>query len=184
MLMVGSLTDCVRARGDHGGVRGWNVVSLVAGFVLALGATAGADDHVSMLDVRDHDLTLDNRWPGVPAWHGLKLEDQIVDRLSEISNRATDRVDVLCHDMIGLHVDARSQRARLHVGGGDSHYLSLRVDSDWHFVDGKARVQARLQLALAGHVMDVHLPDFDLSTDSYHGTQMVDVNVPLIERRF
>jgi hypothetical protein len=175
--MVGSLTDRVGHCSDHGRVRGWIVVS-----VLALGATARADD----LGMAGHDrgLTLETRWPSVPAWHGLALEDQMVDRLSEISNRATDRVDLLCHDMLGLHLDARAGRARLRFGGGNTHYLALRVDSDWHFIDGKARVQANLQLAVAGHVTEVHLPDFDLSTDSYHGVQMVDVNVPLIERRF
>jgi hypothetical protein len=181
MAMVGSLTERARRRGHHGGVRGCIVVAL-----LTLGPAAHADDAQQQLSLRSDapQLRLDARWPGVPAWHGLSEDAKLVERLTAIGNRVGDHIDELSHDWIGLHVDGRGQRARLRFGGGDTHYLAFHVDSDWHFVDGKARVQARLQLALAGHVVDVHLPDFDVSTDSYHGTQMVDVNVPLLERRF
>jgi hypothetical protein len=147
------------------------------------GASAWAPARADELQ-RERQVALDTQWPGLPAWHGLKLEDQIVDRLSELGNRAGDHLDTMSHDWIKLHVDGRAQRAHLHFGGGNSHYLSLQVDSDWHFADGKARVQARLELGLAGHTLDVKIPDVDLKPDSYHGTQMVDVNVPLLERRF
>ena len=151
--------------------------------ILLVASAASADDRTAAT-TEDHMIALEERWPSLPAGHGLKLEDQIVDRLSDIGNHVGDHLDVLSHDCIGLHVDGRGQRARLRFGGGDAHYLSLHIDSNWHFIDGKARVQARLQLGLAGHVLDVQLPDFDLSTDSYHGAQMVDVNVPLFERKF
>ena len=72
----------------------------------------------------------------------------------------------------------------MRIGGGNVHYLQFRVDSDWHFAEGKARVAARVQLALAGHELDVQLPAMDLSTDNYHGEPMVQVNVPLLERHF
>jgi hypothetical protein len=86
--------------------------------------------------------------------------------------------------MIGLRVDARGQRCRLRLGGGSSHYLTFRIDSDWLFSEGKARVNAKVELGLAGHVVDLKLPAMDLSQDSYHGVQLVQVNVPLLERRF
>jgi len=46
--------------------------------------------------------------------------------------------------------------------------------------DGKARVAAKLDLGLAGHSLELKLPAMDLSQDSYHGTQLVQINVPLL----
>jgi hypothetical protein len=185
-VMVGSLTE--RSRG-HGHDRGVTIAiarsGCGAGIVLAAMwvGTAAADDRV-MVSTDEHQVTLETRWPSVPLEHGLKLEDKMVDRLSEIGSRVGDHLDAMSHDCIGLSFDARRGHARLRFGGGDTHFLSLHIDSNWHFIDGKARVQARLQLGLAGHMLDLQLPDFDVRTDSYHGAQMVDVNVPLFERKF
>jgi hypothetical protein len=132
----------------------------------------------------DEAAPMEHIWPTLPTYRGLSLEDQIVDHLSEIGNVLGNRLDMLSHDMIGLHVDGRGQRARLRVGTGTGHYLTLRFDSDWHFADGRARVNARVKLGLYGHVVDFKLPAMDVSTDSYHGESMVQVNVPLLERHF
>jgi hypothetical protein len=124
------------------------------------------------------------RWPSPPADHSLPTGDVVVDHLSDLGNVLGRHMDKLSHDMIGLHVDGRGQRARLRLGGGNPHYLTFRVDSEWLFSDGKARVNCKLQLALAGHEIDFKLPAMDLTEDSYHGVQLVQVNVPLLERRF
>jgi hypothetical protein len=130
------------------------------------------------------DVVLDQRWPALPSDHSLSAEDVVVDNLSELGNVFGRHMDRLSHDMIGLHVDGRGQRARLRLGGGNPHYLTFRIDSDWLFAEGKARINCKVQLALAGHEIDFKLPAMDLSEDSYHGVQLVQVNVPLLERRF
>ena len=145
---------------------------LTLAMVLLAATTASADDALS------------SRWPSVPKDTLPPIEDVMIDHLSDIGNHVGDRLDELSHDLIGLHVDGRGQRARLRLGGGNPHYLTFKLDSDWLFSDGKARVNARLELGLAGHVLDLKLPAMDLSQDSYHGVQLVQVNVPLLERRF
>ena len=60
----------------------------------------------------------------------------------------------------------------------------MRIDSDWLFADGKARVATKLDLGIAGHEMELKLPAMEMSQDSYHGTGLVQVNVPLLERTF
>jgi hypothetical protein len=132
----------------------------------------------------DDAAPMEHMWPAMPSAHMLSLEDQITDHLSAIGNLLGDHIDFLSHDFIGLHVDGRGQRARLRVGAGNAHYLTFRFDSDWHFADGKARVNARVHLGLAGHEIDMKLPAMDLTTDSYHGESMVTVNIPVLEKHF
>lgn len=130
------------------------------------------------------DETLDQRWPSVPESHLLTLEDQIVDHLSELGNALGGDLDRLSHDLIDLRVDGRHQRARLRVGGGDLHYLTFSIDTAWHFADGKAHIQGHLDVGVKDHLLRVVLPEMDLVQDSYRGERLVQVNVPLIYRRF
>jgi hypothetical protein len=145
-------------------------IALVVG--LALPQLARADDDAA------------KRWPSIPVDHSLSESDRMIDNLSEIGNRLGRHMDTLSHDLFTFKVDGRGQRARLRVGGGNAHYLEFRIDSDWLFSDGKARINAKVQLGIAGHEVDLKLPTMDLSQDSYHGEQLVQVNVPLLERRF
>lgn len=168
MRMVGVLTEPRAARGDHHGVGRLALVLVVGSSSVAL-----ADD-----------VVMDQRWPAVPLDHRLTLEDQITDHLTDLGNAVGGQLDLLSHDLMGLHVDGRANRARLRLGGGNVHYLTFRIDSDWHFGEGKARVKARLELGLAGHVLELKLPDMEVIPDSYRGDRVVDINVPLLERRF
>ncbi len=127
---------------------------------------------------------MDHRWPGLPDDKGLTLEERITDHLTEIGNLLGARVNHLSDHLLSLRVDGRRNRARLAFGGGNAHYLEFKVDSDWLFADGKAHVQAKLELGLLGHKMSVELPDMDLSRDSYAGQDMVTVNVSVLQRRF
>ena len=127
---------------------------------------------------------LDRLWPTVPVDHAKPLEDVVVDNLSDLGNHFGDGLDQLSHDLIGLHVDGRGQRARLRLGTGTGHYLSFKLDSDWLFSDGKARINATVELGIGSHELELKLPPMDVSEDSYHGIQLVEVNIPLLERRF
>jgi hypothetical protein len=162
---------------------------ITCAFVLVTSGIATADQatqiNASSINVDNVDMVeMTHRWPSLPQDTGLSLEDQITDHLSELGNLVGSHMTFLSHDMFGLHIYGRQNRARLRVGGGDARYLEFRLDSDWLFADGKARIHAKVDLGIAGHMLHVELPDMDLSEDSYHGTQLVQVNVPLLERRF
>ena len=143
--------------------------------VVGLTSVAAADDPTTS--------GLDRRWPTIPD-EKLSIEDRITDHLTEMGNSIADHMNKLSDHMLSLHVDGRRNRARLAFGGGNAHYLEFKVDSDWLFADGKAHVQAKLELGLLGHKMDIELPNMDLSRDSYGGQDMVTVNVSVLQRRF
>ena len=120
----------------------------------------------------------------VPAWHGLTMDQRITDHLTDLGNAVGRHLDLLTDDLVRLRVDGRANRASLRVGGGDARYLSLHLATDWHFVGDVAEVYARLQIGVAGHKLDLALPEVELSSDSYRGQQGVVVDVPLLQRRF
>lgn len=125
----------------------------------------------------------DTLWPKLPKDHDLSVDDRMVDNLSDWTNRVMGaHLDKMSHDLVALHVDMRAGRARLRFGMGDGRLLKFKFDSDWHFVDGKARMTAKLDLGVSGHMLHVDVPAVDVSTDSYRGQDLVQVNVPLLQR--
>jgi hypothetical protein len=118
------------------------------------------------------------------AWHGLTMDQRITDHLTDLGNLVGRHLDLLTDDMVALRVDGRANRAWLRVGGGDARYLSLHLATDWHFVGNVAEVYARLQVGVAGHKLDLALPEVELSGDSYRGRDAVVIDVPLLQRRF
>jgi hypothetical protein len=142
--------------------------------VLAGSAGASADPAV----------LLASRWPAVPEGHGLSLEDQITDRLTQLGNELGRHLDLLSHDMFQLTVDGRHRHAHVRIGGGDGELLALRVDGDIQFEDVNAHVQARLDLALHGHAVHLELPAFEMAPADYRGDRGVEVRLPLFLRKF
>ena len=126
----------------------------------------------------------DRLWPKVPEDHSLSLEQQIEDRITEIGTELGTHLGGLSHDMVGLEVDGRGQRARLRVGGGNVHYLTFRMDTKWNFADGKARVATSLDLGLAGREIHVELPDVEMVPSTLGNENYVELRLPLWERRF
>lgn len=131
----------------------------------------------------DPDL-LERRWPSLPADHAESEEDVITDHLSELGNTLGKQMTKLSDQLIGIRVDGRAQRARLRVGTGTGHYLAFKLDSDWFFSNGKARINARVQLGLAGHEVALQLPAMEMEPTSYHGEDGVMLKLPLFERRW
>lgn len=126
------------------------------------------------------DTLVDRAWPAVPEGHQLTLDQQIRDRISEIGNRLGQHLDTLSRDVVWLHVDGRTQRAYLRIGGGHTHYLNFDVA----FADGMARVATHVDLTVAGHQIDLKLPDFEMVPTSFNGERYVELRLPLLERRF
>lgn len=132
----------------------------------------------------DPTVLLASRWPAVPAGHGLSLEDEITDRLTQLGNELCHHLDLLSHDMFQLTIDGRHRHAHVRLGGGDAERLSLRLDGDIQFDDINAHVHARLDLALRGHAVHLELPAFEMSPAEYRGDRGVEVRLPLFARQF
>jgi hypothetical protein len=173
--------------------------ALAIATVLAASPAARADEHTVLLaDARvtqlavapsllahldDPDL-LERRWPALPNDRAESEEDVITDHLSALGNVLGKHMTLLSDQMFGLHVDGRAQRAKLRLGTGTGHYLAFKLDSDWYFSDGKARISARVQLGLAGHEVALQLPAMEMEPTSYHGEDGVMLKLPLFERRW
>lgn len=196
MLSVTALTDRSVRTGDH---RGMGRGALALATLLAASPAARADEHTvlradstvtklaaapGLLAHLDERELLERRWPALPSDQAESEEDVITDHLSALGNALGKRMTLLSDQMFGLHVDGRAQRARLRLGTGTGHYLAFKLDSDWYFSDGKARISARVKLGLAGHELALQLPAMEMEPTSYHGEDGVMLNLPLFERRW
>jgi hypothetical protein len=167
MRMVGALTDRGSTPFHTGSVR-----IIIVGAMLLSSAVASAD------------LAVDHVWPAVPAGHEISMEDQLTSRIDEWSNQMGRHLDNMSHDMVALRFDAFHNHAHMRVGGGDEHYLSLHIDGDFVFHDGLADVNARVDLAIHGHSMQLELPNFEMVPSSYGDNRYVEIRVPFFKRRF
>lgn len=153
------------------------VASVALVTVAALAAPAFADhslEHVVLAD----------RWREVPQSRRLKLSSQIVDEVTELGNLIGTGMNELSDDMLGLKFDGHRRRAKFRIGTGQGQYLRFRLESDWHFTQGKARIAAKVQLGIGSHQLNIELPDMEMVPASYRGERGVEVRVPLFERRW
>ena len=142
--------------------------------LLAPAAHADGDLHIALSD----------RWHEVPASKRLKLSQQITDELTELGNFIGSHVNVLSDDICGIKFDGRRRYARIRLGTGEGELLRFKLDSDWHFTNGKARIQARLALGVGKHQFNLELPDMEMVPASYRGERGVEVRLPLFERKW
>lgn len=150
--------------------------ALLIAVTMMLSSTARADDDIQ--------LALSDRWREVPPSQRLRLSDQITDQLTELGNFIGTHVNVLSDDILMMKFDGRRRYARIRFGTGEDTYLRFKFDSDWYFAQGKARVQARLDLGVGSHQFHLELPDVDMVPASYRGDRGVEVRLPLFERRW
>jgi hypothetical protein len=129
-------------------------------------------------------VSMSERWHDVPKGKGLKLSVQIIDEVTELGNLIGHGMNELSDDAIGLKFDGRKRRAKLRVGTGEGQYLRFRLESDWHFTQGKARIAAKLQLGIGDHQWNIELPDMEMSPASYRGERGVEIRVPIFERKW
>lgn len=140
---------------------------------LALSDAAHADDLYERL------------WPDVPQSGRLSLSQQITDQLTELGNTLGTHLDMLSAGELGLRFDGRRRRARLRIGSSDTErYLVFRLASDIHFTHGIARVQARLDLGIGEHLVQLELPDFEMAPTEVRGERGVEIRLPLFKREF
>jgi hypothetical protein len=125
----------------------------------------------------------DERWPEPPR-QDLQLDQQLVDRMTELGNRAAEHLELASRESVGLRIDGRHQSAHLRLLAGKARYLTLRMDEDIHVQDGVARVSSRVDLAVRGHSVHVDMPDVEVLPDAYQDSHYVEIRVPLYERRW
>jgi hypothetical protein len=123
-------------------------------------------------------------WYREPAARQSDMSQQIVDQLTELGNQLGYHLDLLSLDLIALRVDGRRRRVHLGVAAGERGFLSFQLGGDFHFVDGLARVTTRIDLAIAGHTLELELPEVELAPASYRGERGVEVRLPIVNRRF
>ncbi len=163
-------------------------------WTLALSATATwsataayaetAPEPTPVVPLVDPGFRLDDQWPAPPPDLDEPLDQHMLDRVSEISNRAVRNVDMLSHQTVAVRIDARGQRAHLRFAAGSDHYLRFRMDEDIHIGDGEARIASRMDLTLHGRNLHIDVPDVEMLPDEYEGSHYVEVRVPLFERRW
>ena len=114
----------------------------------------------------------------------VSLSHQLKEKMTIFSDEVGLRLSEVTVNLMDLRYDAFTNQAKFHLGGGDPERFALRLDSDVQFSGGSARVQSRLQLGVAGHSLDVEVPDFEVVPRSEKGERFVEVRVPLIYTRF
>lgn len=133
------------------------------------------------------DELVQHRWPNVPSGHHLSLSEQITERLTDIGNRFGEHLDLLSQDMFQLKVDGRRRRAHIRLGGGGGEaddLFTFRIDGEIQFDDLNARVEAHIDLGFHDHLLRLELPAFQVQADEYRGEYGVQLEVPVIEKRF
>lgn len=130
------------------------------------------------------EVALGERWHDVPSRPRLRLSVQITDELTELGNLIGTSMNELSDDIVGLTFDGRRRRAKLRLGTGEGALLRFRLDSDWHFTQGRARIVARLQLGIGDRQWNVELPDMEMAPTSYRGDRGVEIRIPFFERRW
>ncbi len=120
--------------------------------------------------------------PAIGPRVGLSKRIQL--NLNEYGNDFGLELGELTLGLVQMRFDIEKRDARLHLGGGNADSFQLQIDSYVMVRRSQARVQARLDLAVAGHGFALELPDFDLSTASVSGERAVAFSIPFLEGSF
>ncbi len=114
----------------------------------------------------------------------LKLSVAIKTNLNQYSNLAAFQLGEMTLGMVDMRFDLQKKRGRVNLGGGDPNVFRLHIDSNVILGKGRARVQAKVDLAIAGMRWQVDIPDVDLDSESVSGERAVTLTLPLIEGNF
>ena len=144
------------------------LVVLVGG-VVVLAASAHADDPEVLTPIPK----------GKPSFR-----EQMELRLTELGTSVDGHLRALTLDTVQFKLDGRTRRARLRFAGGDSGFLSLKLESNIHFRHGAAAIDTALQVGIAGHAVRLELPKFEVVPRSYLGERYVEIRVPVIHGSF
>ena len=114
----------------------------------------------------------------------FSLSTRIWGSVNDYSNETAVRLHALTLGLVDMKFDLHKKRARFNLGGGDPKAFRLCLDSNIVIGEGKAHVQAQLDLALAGYQMQIEIPDIDLHSESVSGKRAYVLSMPLVTQRF
>ena len=114
----------------------------------------------------------------------LKLSVAIKANLNQYSNQVAMELGDMTMGLLDMRFDLQNKRARVNFGGGDPESFRLHVDSDVLIGKGRARIQAKVDLAIAGIRWEIEVPDVDLDTESVSGERAVMLTLPFVEGNF
>jgi len=116
--------------------------------------------------------------------HGRSFSQQVADQLTALGAEFDRHLATLSRSTLGLRIDGRRRRARVHVVAGDHATFGLTVDGDIQFRAGAAEVAARLDLTLGGRQLSLDVPRLDLVPRSWDGERYLEVRLPLLRGTF
>lgn len=124
-------------------------------------------------------------WPQAPINQRLTISQEIADAFTELGNSVNQHVGELSDGRFGITFDGRRRRAFVRIDATTTdRYLVFHLSSDVHFTQGVARITAKLSFGIAGHVVDVELPDVEMAPAEYRGDRGVEIRLPLFKRHF
>ena len=80
----------------------------------------------------------------------LKLSAAVKANVNQYTNQAAFELGEMTMGILDMRFDLQTKRGRVNFGGGDPGLFRLHIDSDVLIGKGKARVQAKVDLAIAG----------------------------------
>jgi hypothetical protein len=149
---------------------------LAAGIALAICASVRA--------AHADPVALTVRWASPPPSRAPSLEDQLTDKLTELTNQLGAHLAFLSHAAVQLTTDCRHRRAHLALGAGTGERFAFHLTGDLQLDDLTAHVQTRLDLSIAGHALQLALPTVDVSPATFRGERGVSLQLPLLARAF
>jgi hypothetical protein len=120
-----------------------------------------------------------------PALPPVKsMSDRMLDNLTLVSNDLALHLNTVTFNIMNVTFDIRRSMAHVRIGGGDANRVRLVVDGDIFINDDYARIDAAIQLAVAGHKLSLDLPAVDMVPRSMAGETWVEVRLPLLRGNF
>ncbi len=114
----------------------------------------------------------------------FSLSTRIWGSVNDYSNETALRFRELTLGLVDMKFDLQKKRGRFNLGGGNPEAFRLYLGSNIVIGEGKAHVQAQLDLALAGYQMQIEIPDIDLHSESVSGQRAYVLSMPLVTQRF
>ncbi|MGE0547727.1 MAG: hypothetical protein AB7R00_11750 [Kofleriaceae bacterium] len=127
---------------------------------------------------------VEQQWPALPESRRLSFGARLTDELTEMGNQLGYHLGQLSNDIVALRFDGRQRRALVQVGSDTGQYLVFKLRSDVQFSDGVARINANVDLGIAGRTLHLELPELEMAATEYRGERGVELRLPLLKQAF
>ena len=122
--------------------------------------------------------------PGAELRAVVRVHNERVFKRVLLGNDVGLHVSALTLDLVAFAFDDSGRTAHVRVGAGLGEKLTLRVGGKISFERGLAKVDARIDLGIAGHKLALELPQFEMVPRSLDGRRYVELRVPIVQLSF